>query len=241
MHKKLLPPLCLTLFGLLLLIRSFSIPAMETNAAANDNTAAMQTSYKQTKDVPIIVLDAGHGGYDTGSVAMDGTYEKDITLSIVLACGELLQKQGYQVVYTRTSDEVSWSDDNIEDLATRITIGEDADADYFVSVHLNSSDVYNDGARGFEIYLNYENDTINQIASALQAELRTLDYTNDRGLKDTAQSPLYVIDNNSVPSMLAELGFISDGDDFSYLCSENGQAQLAKALANSIAQNVPLD
>lgn len=57
----------------------------------------------------VIVLDAGHGGYDTGSISYDGVYEKDITLAITQKIGEQLEKAGYTVVYTRTSDEVSWS------------------------------------------------------------------------------------------------------------------------------------
>ena len=71
----------------------------------------------------VIVLDAGHGGYDTGSISYDGVYEKDITLAITQKIGEQLENAGYTVVYTRTSDEVSWSNDNRDDLRTRVAIG----------------------------------------------------------------------------------------------------------------------
>lgn len=88
----------------------------------------------------VIVLDAGHGGYDTGSISYDGVYEKDITLAITQKIGEQLEKAGYTVVYTRTSDEVSWSNDNRDDLRTRVAIGEEAGADYYISIHTNASE-----------------------------------------------------------------------------------------------------
>ena len=85
-----------------------------------------------------IVIDAGHRGYDVGCIALDGTQEKDITLDIALSTGELLEEAGYNVVYTRTSDNVSWPEDNKEDLQSRIDIAEDADANYYISIHINS-------------------------------------------------------------------------------------------------------
>ena len=79
-----------------------------------------------------IVIDAGHGGYDVGCIALDGTQEKDITLDIASSTGELLEEAGYNVVYTRTSDNVSWPEDNKEDLQSRIDIAEDADANNLI-------------------------------------------------------------------------------------------------------------
>lgn len=180
-----------------------------------------------------IVLDSGHGGYDTGCIANDGTYEKDITLAIALKTGALLSSYGYHVVYTRTSDEVSWSNNNKDDLATRVAIAQETDADYYISIHMNASE-NNDGANGFEIYVKGNNERILQIASRLESSLTSLAYTNDRGIKTTASSPLYVIDNNTVPAMLIEYGFLTDQNDAAYVCSEDGQQKLAQQLALSL-------
>ena len=65
------------------------------------------------------MIDAGHGGYDVGSISNFDDYEKDINLDIALLVGKQLKSYGYNVVYTRTSDSVSWSKDNIENLQTR--------------------------------------------------------------------------------------------------------------------------
>ncbi len=66
-----------------------------------------------------VVLDAGHGGYDDGSAAADGTKEKTITLQLTKKIGKLLEKQDVEVVYTRLQDKVSWPADNEKDLLER--------------------------------------------------------------------------------------------------------------------------
>lgn len=90
----------------------------------------------QTSDVTTIVVDAGHGGYDSGSISTSGVLEKDVTLEVALLVGERLQEAGYAVVYTRTGDEVSWPSDNSADLAARVETGfisDTQDIDYILS------------------------------------------------------------------------------------------------------------
>ena len=78
-----------------------------------------------------IMLDAGHGGYDSGAVYGD-RYEKNDTLSLVLAVGTILENNGVDVLYTRTTD-VYQSPNEKAGIANR------SDADYFISIHRNSS------------------------------------------------------------------------------------------------------
>lgn len=169
-----------------------------------------------------IVIDAGHGGYDVGCIALDGTQEKDITLDIALSTGELLEEAGYNVVYTRTSDNVSWPEDNKEDLQSRIDIAEDADANYYISIHINSSD--------------YNDDEMVEMAESIHAQLELLNYAQDRGVVDTNETPLYVVSNNSIPALLLEIGFITDTNDFNYMVN-NGD-DLAHAIANGIMNSI---
>lgn len=169
-----------------------------------------------------IVIDAGHGGYDVGCIALDGTQEKDITLDIALSTEELLEEAGYNVVYTRTSDNVSWPEDNKEDLQSRIDIAEDADANYYISIHINSSD--------------YNDDEMVEMAESIHAQLELLNYAQDRGVVDTNETPLYVVSNNSIPALLLEVGFITDTNDFNYMVN-NGD-DLAQAIANGIMNSI---
>lgn len=81
------------------------------------NETNINVSAKSTKET--IMIDAGHGGYDVGAKSFYGDYEKDINLDIALLVGKQLNSYGYNVVYTRTSDSVSWPSSNKKDLQAR--------------------------------------------------------------------------------------------------------------------------
>ncbi len=101
-----------------------------------------------TKDF-VVVLDAGHGGHDPGNLG-NGYLEKNISLSIVIKVGQLLEAQGIKVVYTR-------KDDSFVDLYVRGEIANKADADLFVSVHCDSHDSDAHGAGTFVLGLHANN------------------------------------------------------------------------------------
>lgn len=92
-----------------------------------------------------IVIDAGHGGHDTGTVGPTGLMEKDLCLDVALRLGKLIQQKlpGAEIVYTR-------SDDTFIPLEDRTRIANEAKADLFISIHANSSPDH--GARGVETY-----------------------------------------------------------------------------------------
>lgn len=114
------------------------------------------------------MIDAGHRGYDVGSISNFDDYEKDINLDIALLVGKQLKSYGYNVVYTRTSDSVSWLEDNIEDLQTRCDLAKKKNADLFVSIHLNSSEYE---ANGYEIYCDFNNKNTVKLSNSLLKQL----------------------------------------------------------------------
>ena len=83
-----------------------------------------------------VVIDPGHGGNDPGAV-YNGRKEKDDTLNLALAVGNILEENGINVVYTRTSDVY-------ETPFTKATKGNEAGADFFISIHRNSSEKHNE-------------------------------------------------------------------------------------------------
>jgi N-acetylmuramoyl-L-alanine amidase len=110
---------------------------------------------KQTREhkrdrwkLDVIVIDAGHGGKDPGTVGVVGTYEKDITLSVALRLGQLIEKnlKDVQVVYTRTTDR-------FVELYRRTQIANEAAGKLFVSLHCNALPHKPSSMNGFEIYL----------------------------------------------------------------------------------------
>ena len=103
--------------------------------------------FSKKAETPVVVLDAGHGGYDAGST-FEELYEKDVTLAFVKDIGARLEANGYPVLYTRKSDDVSWPANEVEDLSERVRISNESDARLFVSIHTNAAEVIN-GSYGY--------------------------------------------------------------------------------------------
>ena len=178
-------------------------------------------------------LQPAHGGYDVGSISNFDDYEKDINLDIALLVGKQLKSYGYNVVYTRTSDSVSWPSDNKKDLQARCNLAQKKNADLFISIHLNSNEY---DASGYEIYCDFNNKNTLKVSNSILTQLDQLDYSTNRGLLDTNETPLYVVKNNKVDAILIEAGFISDDSDLYYL--KNYTNNIAKAIAKGIKKSL---
>jgi N-acetylmuramoyl-L-alanine amidase len=115
--------------------------------AARATQADLEQRRKRWK-LDVIVLDAGHGGHDPGTIGASGTREKDITLAITLKLGKLLEKnlKEVRVAYTR-------KDDRFIELYRRGQIANEADGKLFISIHCNSMHRKPHPMRGFEVYL----------------------------------------------------------------------------------------
>jgi len=127
--------------------RSKNNPELVQPVAAPQPTRDGQSTLTRALGLKIgrIVIDAGHGGHDTGTIGPTGLMEKDLCLDVALRLGKLIQQKlpGAEVVYTR-------SDDTFIPLEERTNIANEAKADLFVSIHANSSPDH--GARGVETY-----------------------------------------------------------------------------------------
>lgn len=212
---------------LMTLLLTFCIGCVYTLLNEKDT----MVSAKSTKET--ILIDAGHGGYDVGAESYYGDYEKDINLDIALLIGKQLKSYGYKVVYTRTSDSVSWSNDNTEDLQTRCDLAKKKNSDLFVSIHLNSSEYE---ANGYEIYCDFNNKNTVKLSNSILKQLDQLYYSTNRGLLDINETPLYVVKNNKVDSILIEAGFISDDSDLYYL--KNHTKNIATTIAKGIKKSL---
>ena len=177
---------------LMTLLLTFCIGCTYTLINEKDTTV----SAKSTKET--IMIDAGHGGYDVGSISNYNDYEKDINLQIALLVGKQLKSYGYKVVYTRTSDSVSWPSNNKKDLQARCDLAKKKNADLFVSIHLNSSEYE---ANGYEIYCDFNNKNTLKVSNSILKQLDQFDYSTNRGLLNTNETPLYVIDKGIKKSL----------------------------------------
>jgi N-acetylmuramoyl-L-alanine amidase len=215
-----------------------------------------------------IVVDAGHGGHDSGTLGPGGIEEKDVVLDVALRLGKLLkQRLGADVIYTR-------DDDTFIPLETRTAIANKAQADLFISVHANSSS--DPSARGVETYyLNFttsadalevaarenavSDQSIHQLsdlvkkitlqdkisesrefASDVQQTLYSGLEDGNAGLKDRGvkKAPFVVLIGANMPSILAEISFLTNPDDAHELRDPEYRERIAESLYRGVSRYV---
>jgi N-acetylmuramoyl-L-alanine amidase len=215
-----------------------------------------------------IVVDAGHGGHDSGTLGPGGIQEKEVVLDVALRLGKLLrQRMGADVTYTR-------DDDTFIPLEERTAIANKAQADLFISVHANSSS--DPTARGVETYyLNFttspdalevaarenavSDESIHELSGLVKkitlkdkidesrefaADVDTslyagLEHGNpglrDRGVK---KAPFVVLIGANMPSILAEISFLTNPDDATQLRDPHYRERIAESLYRGVAKYV---
>jgi N-acetylmuramoyl-L-alanine amidase len=241
-------------------------PASPARAAVP--TADGQTSLVRALGLKIgrIVIDAGHGGHDSGTIGVDGIEEKDVVLDVALRLGKLLHERlGAEIIYTR-------SDDTFIPLETRTAIANKAQADLFLSIHANSS---NDAtARGVETYyLNFtsqpdalevaarENavsdqsvyqlsdlvkkiamkekiDESREFAMDVETSLFAGLHSGNVGLKNRGvkKAPFVVLIGANMPSVLAEISFVTNPKDARQLGQPEYRQRVAESLYKGVAK-----
>ena len=173
----------------------------------------------QHKNKQSIVIDAGHGGKDTGAIG-GGKNEKDITLDVSKRIESLLKQKGYDVKMTRT-------DDTYLSLQERVDISEEFCPDIFVSIHVNSS--VRPEITGIETH--YYHQESMELAQTVHASFASSVQSPNRGL---FKSKFYVINHTTSPAILVEIGFISNADERNQLIGEKRKQATAKAIADGI-------
>jgi N-acetylmuramoyl-L-alanine amidase len=213
-----------------------------------------------------VVIDAGHGGKDTGTIGPNGLMEKELVLDVALRLGRLItERLGAEVVYTRSSDAFI-------PLEERTKIANDQRADLFISVHANASG--ESTATGVETYyFNLTSDkkgldlatrenatSVSSISdlndmlhrAVLQAKLeesrefaqkvqqalwvnsaRMNNKAHDRGVR---QAPFVVLIGATMPSILAEIGFVSNPHDEKLMKRIDQREKIAEALLRGVTQ-----
>lgn len=187
----------------------------------------------------VVVIDAGHGGYDSGSEAQDGTLEKDVTLKVALKVGKYIESQrsDIKVLYIRDNDDYYWTNDNRSDLQYRVNTAIENNASLFLSIHMNSNDE-SSAVRGHETWVSLTSVENETFAYNVDSALDAIAYNECRGVKDESESPLLVLHYNTVPSVLVELGYINNIEDFGYINSDSGSTTIAKALGDAMLKTV---
>lgn len=172
-----------------------------------------------------IALDAGHGGSDPGAV-YKGRQEKDDTLDLTLAVGDILKKNGIDVYYTRTTDEY-------ETPFKKATGANNSGADLFVSIHRNSSENPNQYS-GVETLVYSDTGLKAEVARNINNQLEDAGFKN---LGVDERKNLVVLKRTKMPAVLVEAGFINNDKD-NYLFDEEFDS-IAQAIADGILESIP--
>lgn len=189
--------------------------------------------HKNEPQPPLVVIDPGHGGYDGGTLSLDESIaEKDITMEISTKLKNILNYYGVEVVLTRESDDVSWSNDNEEDLFARLDIAKQNEAKLLVSIHCNAAEFDFEEISGIEVYANPEQSESMKLAQDIQNHLSDTEL-NVREMKDGSVYHLMIF-NEDLPVALVETGFLTNSYDLAHLTSDYGQSDVALEIAYGI-------
>lgn len=178
---------------------------------------------------PTIMIDAGHGGRDSGA-SYRGRKEKDDTLRLALAVGEELKNDGYPVLFTRTTDLY-------QKPIEKARMGNESGADYFISIHRNSSE--NDNKYSGVQTLVYEDEgEVAKIARSINEEMEQVGF---RDLGVSVRPDLIVLRRTKMPAVLVEAGFINtDADNQMFDQKFDDIAKgIAKGIENAVMEEIP--
>jgi N-acetylmuramoyl-L-alanine amidase len=168
-----------------------------------------------------IMIDAGHGGRDPGAVGPSGLEEAEVALAIAAYLYDELRSLDYEVVMTR------WSDEFVA-LPMRCEMANDAKADIFLSVHLNSN-----GPSAVGIETLYSTSEGKAVAEPVHKALIKATGDRDRGLKE--RDNLHVLNGTDMPAILVEVGFISHPDTEKKFRSPDYRKLLAQAIREGLS------
>ena len=171
-----------------------------------------------------VMLDAGHGGVNPGAV-YEGRQEKDDNLALVLEIGPILENNGIQVLYTRTTDVYQTP-------FQKAQLANEAGVDFFISIHRNSFPEDN-VVSGVESLVYDLSGIKYEMAQNINAQLETIGFVN---LGVQARPNLIVLRRTKMPSVLVEVGFINSNTD-NQLFDENFEA-IARAIADGIIETL---
>ena len=177
------------------------------------------------------ILDAGHGGKDTGAIGKNGRREADIVLEAVFETKRLLERNGEIVLLTRASDI------NL-DAMDRVDIANNWNADYFVSFHMNS--FIDNSVTGTEIVIFEKGNISEDLARFIKDELVANLKSKDRGIKEASY---IILRETKMPAVIVEAEFISNEDieeNFNAIKYGYMVAKACLAMVNKVLIDTPV-
>ena len=226
-----------TLMGILLLFIVCVVSWEAGTLAAVENRQADMREEK-----PLVVIDAGHGGFDPGKVGIDGQLEKDINLSIAEKLKAYLEASDVNVVMTRDTDTGLYqsgdSHKKVSDMRRRCDIINEARPDLVVSIHQNS--YHQEEINGGQVFYYKTSQNGKRLAEILQKRFDyVLGEANRRVAK--ANDNYYLLLHVKEPIVIVECGFLSNRKEAKALESEDYQDRMAWTIHMGVMEYLNTD
>lgn len=181
---------------------------------------------------PHIIIDAGHGGVDSGAVGVDNVLEKDINLSIALKLRDLLDATGFNTTMTREVDESIHDKDansirakKVSDMKNRLNLVNGDANNLLISIHQNKFE--ESQYRGAQVFFSRNNPRSQELAQSMRAAIvGLLQKDNSREVKPSPKG-VFLLNKATVPAIIVECGFLSNSEDVKNLLTEDYQEQMA--------------
>lgn len=206
--------------------------------------ALIGAAFYFTRDIPVliykdpqkvVVLDAGHGGFDGGAQSRSGITEKTLNLQVAKKLELLLLQRGYTVVMTREGDYALQDDGESgkpADLKARVKIAKEHPEGIFVSIHMNKFAVAK--YCGSQVFFSKSSEAAGVLAGKIQESIREGLQPDNTRLSKPADRDIYLLENLEMPAVIVECGFLSNPAEALMLTSDTYQASLAECIADGI-------
>lgn len=215
-----------------------SVPGLEKEAPVEPETSENEIISEKTAKVkeemekeeeqksPLIVVDAGHGGEDSGCLGF-GVYEKDINLQIAMRVKRRLEEQGFRVMMPRETDEFL----SVEE---RVELANSYQADVYVSIHQNTYEGSDKSVNGIEMWYDGADGSRDneRLARLIHKETIRSTGANERVLWDIAD--LCVTNRTLMPACLIETGFLTNKEECRRLSAAEYQEKIAEGIVEGI-------
>lgn len=185
-----------------------------------------------------IVVDAGHGVPDEGAESSQGTTEAETNLAIALKLQNLLETSGCTVILTRSDENAIYDIDSktlkqkkISDIHNRVKIGNESQADAFISIHLNK--IPQQQYYGWQCFYKEGNEQGQRLAVSIQENLNNAIQKENNRVAHTIDN-VYIIKHVEIPTTIVECGFLSNPEEEQQLLNDEYQNRLAWGIYNGI-------
>ena len=183
-----------------------------------------------------IVIDAGHGGRDGGSIGVNGSIEKELNLKYAKSLQKLLKKSGVNVVMTRDSDAGLYNKDadnkKLSDMRKRREIIDNSQPDLVISIHMNSFPL--DSCKGAKTFYQIGSEASFKVAKSIQ---NSLSYYIANASKTVSAGDYYILNCTKYTSVLIECGFVSSPEEEKLLNSDTYRDDFVYSVYRGIIKN----